>query len=300
MDTTKAATLDHHIFNKATRNWIRRQSKPQPYVRLKISIGQDDYDHFGFPLRIPPAQSFVNAIADTGCQSCLAGVKVVKKLGLTTEDLIPVSLKMHAADNHDINILGAIILRLSGKDSKGEERYTRQIVYVTNSTDRLFLSREACADLGLIPPDFPAMVDYEEPQSASAVTTSQPQQCCNCPKRTKPPPPPTSLPCPATAANREKLEQYLLDYYASSTFNVCEHQLLPLMDGPPMRLMVNPLVSPTAYHSPIPVPLHWQEEVKAGLDRDVKQGVLEPVPVREPVTWCHRMVICAKKNGTPR
>ena len=53
-------------------------------------------------------------------------------------------------------------------------------------------------------------------------------------------------------------------------------------------------------HSPIPIPLHWQDDVKAGLDRDVRLGVLEPVPIGEPVTWCHRMVICAKKNGTPR
>jgi len=41
--------------------------------------------------------------------------------------------------------------------------------------------------------------------------------------------------------------------------------------------------------------------VKAGLDRDVRLGVLEPVPVGEPaVTWYHRMVICAKKDGKPR
>jgi len=39
---------------------------------------------------------------------------------------------------------------------------------------------------------------------------------------------------------------------------------------------------------------------KAGLDRDVRLWVLEPVPVGEPVTWCHRMVICTKKNGKPR
>lgn len=28
-------------------------------------------------------------------------------------------------------------------------------------------------------------------------------------------------------------------------------------------------------------------------------AVLEPVPVGEPVTWCHRMIVCAKKNGQP-
>ena len=58
-----------------------------------------------------------------------------------------------------------------------------------------------------------------------------------------------------------------------------------------MRLMIDP------HHSPIPVPLHWQDEV---LDRDVRLGVLEPVPIGDPVTWCHRMVICAKKTGKPR
>ena len=36
----------------------------------------------------------------------------------------------------------------------------------------------------------------------------------------------------------------------------------------------------------------WQDEVKAGLDRDVSP--------RHPVTWCHRMVICAKKAQPPR
>ena len=38
----------------------------------------------------------------------------------------------------------------------------------------------------------------------------------------------------------------------------------------------------------------------SGLDHDVSLGVLELVPVGEPVTWCHLMVICAKKNGKPR
>ena len=302
-DSTKHATLDHHVFDQATKEWLRRRSKPQPYVRLKMSIEKEDYNHFGFSLEVPQKQSFVSAMADTGCQSCLAGFKIVKKLGLSTKDLIPVDLKMHAADNHDINILGATILRLSGKDSKGEEKSTKQIVYVTNHTDKLFLSREACTDLGIISQKFPIVNETEETNphnSISSAAVPTPQQECHCPKRTKPPPIPTTLPYPATEANREKLQQYLLDYYSSSTFNTCEHQTLPLMEGPPMRLMIDPQAIPTVHHSPIPVPLHWQDEVKAGLDRDVRLGVIEPVPIGEPVTWCHRMVICAKKNGTPR
>ena len=55
-------------------------------------------------------------MADTGCQSCLAGVKSLDHLGITLQDLIPVSLKMHAANNKGIGILGAAILRFSGED----------------------------------------------------------------------------------------------------------------------------------------------------------------------------------------
>ena len=35
-------------------------------------------------------------------------------------------------------------------------------------------------------------------------------------------------------------------------------------------------------------------------DSYIKLGVLEAVPIGQPVTWCHRMVVCAKKNGSLR
>ena len=42
-----------------------------------------------------------------------------------------------------------------------------------------------------------------------------------------------------------------------------------------MKLMVDPDATPTAHHTPVPVPLHWQDQVKAGLDQDVRLGVLD-------------------------
>ena len=38
---------------------------------------REDYNHLGFSLRVPQAQSIISALTDTGCQSCLAGLKVV-------------------------------------------------------------------------------------------------------------------------------------------------------------------------------------------------------------------------------
>ena len=122
---------------------------------------------------------------------------------------------------------------------------------------------------------------------------------CNCSHCTAPPTKPTQPPFPATMENRKHLQEWLQDYYKSSTFNTCEHQPLHLMGSVPMQLMTDPDAEPVAHHIPVPIPLHWQEDMNAGLEHDVSLGVLETMPVGEPVTWCHQMVVSAKKNGKP-
>ena len=116
------------------------------------------------------------------------------------------------------------------------------------------------------------------------------------------PPLPTELPpgLEATEENRLALKQWILDYYAATTFNVCEHQPLPLMNCEPLQLHVDPNGHPLAVHKPAMVPIHWQDKVLADLERDVRIGVLEKVAPNTPVTWCSRMVVTAKSDGTPR
>ena len=296
--------LDHHVYNQLLDTWIKQRSQPQPFLSVNLEISSEDYIRLG---RIPPTHSrstTLPGMADTGCQSCLAGIVVINRLGLRESDLIPVKMKMNAANEDGITIIGATFLHISGTNKKtGETLITRQMTYVTDSSDKLFLSREACEALGIISKSFPEIgecststqaPEYQNGASAPEIAS------CGCPIRQPPPPPPTSLPFPATEENVPRLRDYLLKYYSSSTFNTCEHQPLPLMEGPPLKLMIDPAAQPVAYHKPVPIPLHWQEEVKKGLDQDVRLGVIEPVPIGEPVTWCHRMVVCAKKNGKPR
>lgn len=289
--------LDHHIYDSMTDTWVRRNSKPQPFVNITVRALPEDYSAFGVDLSTPSAPTIIPAMADTGCQSCLAGLRVIHRIGLSESDLIPVTMRMHTANNNGIKILGASLLRFSSKDSSGRVVETRQMTYVTDSSDKLFLSREACVQLGIISNRFP---EAQPSQTGTAAVHGENTAPCGCPTRQSPPPPPSVLPFPPTEENRSKLQEYLLDYYRSSTFNTCEHQPLPLMDGPPMKLMVDPNAEPVVHHTPVPVPIHWRAAVKEGLDQDVRLGVLEPVPIGEPVTWCHRMVICAKKNGQPR
>ena len=297
---THAIKLDHHIYNEFCDMWERRSSDPQPFIDVSITAIPSDSHALGLSapqFHCTPSVS-IKAMADTGCQSCLAGTTLLSKLGLDKRHLNPVQMKMTAANNRGIEIVGATILRISGTSPSRKSMETRQIVYFTDSTDRLFLSKQACVALGMISSSFPTIGDTGEPCNSSIITDTT--QTCDCPRRRQPPKRPTSLPHTATEENREKLEAWLLEYYKSSTFNVCDHQPLPKMAGPPLRLMVDPTARPVACHTPIPVPVHWQDEVKAGLDQDVRLGVIEPVPVGTPVTWCHKMVICPKKSGKPR
>ena len=59
-------------------------------------------------------------------------------------------------------------------------------------------------------------------------------------------------------------------------------------------------MAPTAITKASSIPLHWLETIKAELDRDVALGVIEPVPPNTPSTWCSRMSLIPKKDGTPR
>ena len=302
LTTHGICTLDHHIYDQSSGLWLRRQSKPQPLIQLEVELNSADYSRLGLTLDTGNRRISAEAMADTGCQSCLSGTAIMDKLGLTSGDLINVTLTMRAANDSHLAIMGAILLRLTNPTTS---KTTRQMVYITQSITKLYISREACTDLGIIKPSFPNSVTavVHDAGGTSRNVPAQGDTCtpqCNCPRREAPPPLDKTPPFPPTEANRGKLEEHLLHIYRASTFNTCEHQSLPLMTGPPLRLTIDPLATPTAHHNPIPVPLHWQEEVKAGLDRDVRLGVLEQVPIGTPVTWCHRMVVCPKKNGSLR
>ena len=113
-------------------------------------------------------------MADTGCQSCLASIQVIRRLGLSERDLIPVTMQMHAVNNNGINIMGAVILRFSGRSPSGATLESRQLVYVTSDSDKLFLSRETCTALGMITKNFPTVGE-----TIHACSTTEPDTACN-------------------------------------------------------------------------------------------------------------------------
>ena len=128
---------------------------------------------------------------------------------------------MHAANNNGIKILGAVIMRFTGGSKTGKKLESRQVVYVTRDSDKLFLSHETCAAFGIITKDFPTIGkalhvgtdDGTNQKTRAENLHSQPGPTCDCPRRQRPRPKPSKLPYPATASNRKHLEQWLREYY---------------------------------------------------------------------------------------
>ena len=301
-----------------TNTWHKQQARRQPTIELFAKAlkvldqrGNNPYHPLNAVKSHPRHSKLIKTTADTGCMSCLSGTYLLEKLNLPKSALIPVHTQMRSANNEAIHIEGAILIELTGKDLYGKEYSTKQMVYISQSTQIFFLSRGALIDLGIISDRFPTLGEYEN-QTAAVGQGHPPVQktkdtevvtielaLCGCPKR-KQPTPVTTPPFELSEVNRDKIEKFFLEHFQDSTFNVCTHQSLPEMHGPQMKLMVDSTAKPVAIHKAIPVPLHYQEEVKEGLDADVRLGVIEKVPQGCPTTWCHQMIICAKKCGSCR
>ncbi len=89
---------------------------------------------------------------------CVAGVRVALALGLKSRDLVPCTLKINGANNSGLEILGAMFLTLE-RDGWSSS----QMVYVARGVQELFLSKEACRELGTITNNFPTVGSAVEP-----------------------------------------------------------------------------------------------------------------------------------------
>ena len=180
-------------------------------------------------------------------------------LGLSRKHIIPVGMTIKAANTGGLKLLGGVLVRISGKNKLGIERVTRQLAYIAEEVNRVFLSKKACEDLGIIDESFPTIGAYamengntyisavktkkSDEQSTNEIISPKPCEgldadTCSCPKRELPPPAPDTCPFPPIAENLGRLETWIRARYKASTFNTCNCQPLPLMkDSPPTGII---------------------------------------------------------------
>ena len=286
--------IPHMVWNGT--EFCKEAPEAPPAMTVQVSLMQHAHRSFGRKLEnthLPPTECQLKAFTDTCAQTCTSGPEILEQLCCPASFLIPTSHGIHGITEKPLEIMGALLLTV-----KTGGHQTHQVVYVAKNINGLYLSQTALKDLQIIPHSFP---NGTSSSAVHATVTEDPSKApCGCPLRTQPPAHPQQLPFPPTVENRAKLEAWILQHYASSAFNTCPHQPLQTMTGKPMSITFRPDATPSAVHSPIPVPHHWKKAVKEALDRDIDLGIIEPVPQGTPTVWCSRMVVTPKKDGTPR
>ena len=307
-----------HLQHDSIRGWSRR-SRPcaAPRQRVSVRVCTEDYKVLDIPFNprrtvYKEREAKTDCLPDTGAQVVIAGMQLVRELGLQYSDLVPVTTKLRAANKSEIEVAGGMLIEITMMGNDGKIHKAKELCYVGANCDKLTLSKETCDKLGMLTENFPKSEGTVGEVGAELVDRGSllgktrraptPAQGCDCPERRQTPEPPSmdTIDVKMIDRNREKLEDLIKEHYKHSAFNVCPHQELPVMTGDPLRIIVDPKVKPYAVHKPVPVPLHWRDKVREQLENDVRMGVIEPVPVGTPVTWCARMVVVPKHDGSPR
>ena len=313
-DKAFAATLQRDVRKGYPHmEWNGSEFTPQkpessPTLQVNVSLMHSCHKKFGVRWRGSRKGSYqsrrAKSVADTGCQTCTAGVDFLEDVGCPESYLIPTSHSIVGITAAPLGIIGAVLLRIeiNGK-------VTRQMVHISSNLHgrSLYLSRSACRELGLITDEFPAPAISSSAAAAQSVGPCE-GGCLDddpsafCPLRAPTPDPPAKIPFPPTRENVIHLKNYLLDVFKDSAFLACTYQPLQGMEGEPMRIVLKPGASlhNARVFRPIPVPFHFKRPVKKGLDRDVRMEVLQKIPQGEVPDHISQMVIATKSNGKPR
>ena len=170
----------------------------------------------------------------------------------------PSHILKHAGGNA-LTLIGSksLIIEHNGQSTKTE-------VYFANGVKTLYLSLDVCKKFKLVHRNFPNVNVATNNIIHNNLET--------LPKR------PDRLPYPPTIDNIQNLENWFLNEFSSTTFNVNKYPL-PLMSGPKQHIHLKSNTTPHACHTPIPIPHHWKQKVKEQLDQDKELGIIRKAPV---------------------
>ena len=193
--------------------WARIKVDDHPEVVVDIEPDIEGYEELRLDKKPPPKHKITStkALVDTGAQMVVMGLKTVYAMGLGKKNIMPVGMTIKAANTGGLRLLGGILVRITGQGLDGVERITRQLAYVAEEVDRVFLSKKACEELGIISRNFPIIGAYaiERDETLEADKTANDfiteimnhETCagletgkCSCPTRELPPAAPTTCP----------------------------------------------------------------------------------------------------------
>ena len=189
---------------------------------------------------------------DSGATICLAGPQYLQQFNFPLNQIIPCHKEVKAVGGSILQCYGWIPVRFKiGKHT------TKQPLYICQNIDHIYFSRKGWTETIILPPWFPF------PMSQSKGNENITHVNTNLSVDRTPPPRSTKLPFSATPENISQLKKYLLEQFASSTFN--KSPPFPTMSGPPTHIHLMDNATPHICHSPIPVPIFGKIKLKRAL-----------------------------------
>ena len=220
---------------------------------------------------------------ETGALVTITGKNLMKKMGLNNDILLRDNTRISATEGTSIKVWGFIPIKLRVKDKEGEVREANECLYFAEGILTTLVSLGALKNLGCVSKNFP----YPETESASSLTKrdeEKDEKEVMVKIRQPTPTGPEQILFPPTEENITKLKAWLVKKFLSSSFNTSSAPLARML-GPPMKIHINMNTNPVAILKPIPIPHHWQETIKAELDRDCKLVIIKKVPMGVPIRW---------------
>ena len=264
---------------------------------------------FGHSKALLPCIADVNVFPDSGAGICLGGTQHVEQFGMSLKNLIPCQKRVKVVGGTIIPCVGWVRAAITIQNVT-----TIQKLYISEGVDRIFLSKRACIDVHILPPNFPQPMkphhddstiylvteesNKKEDSHTPSDTAGSSQQNIN---KSKPKQSATSrphIPYSFVESSVPVLKKYIIDAFKDTAFS--REPPFPAMNHRKGHIHLKADAIPYAVHTPIPVPHHFKETIKAMLDDHVARGIIKRVPIGTPVKWCAQMVITSRKDGRRR
>ena len=115
-------------------HFVHRLPPQLPNITVGIEVLTDIDVAFNHPITAQLKETTIKAILDTGAQACACGPEMIRKIGVSEEDLVPTSHKINGVKSSSMDIAGVLFATLSANGLT-----SKQVIYVGRNIQGLFL-----------------------------------------------------------------------------------------------------------------------------------------------------------------
>ena len=166
----------HHHLHKLAGGCKISQPSPSPSLQVTVTLDRAAYGtlSLNMPRLVRKSNTRVEnqkAVCDTGAQVTVSPLQLLHSLGVKSDSIFSISTSINSVNSAPVDIVGGIFLKISATNLKtAVTTHTRQLVYVSKSIPTIYLSRNACTDLGILSINFPSPGEFDNTDTATCTS----------------------------------------------------------------------------------------------------------------------------------